>query len=674
MAVKKSVSLEKVVAEDFYDLKFVLDPQISPDGNTVAFVKQHSTLDTLGYQSSICLTDTDGKNTRRFTSGSKRDHSPRWSPDGKKILFVSNREGRPQLWMISVDGGEARQLTYLWNGASNPEWSKDGKKILFLSRINIEERQAETKNGIKNEPLSSKEIEKLEREWQKEEAEKADPRWIERTIYRAGKEYFDDRNSHIYVIELTTSEIKRLTRADRNHINPHWSPSGKFVYCAAKKTGSDDDTFTYDLLRIPSDGGVAKSLTQANSWGLNPIPSPDGKQIAFLNVDEYHGAAQNAQLLVVNSNGQGQKRLLESLDADILQIEWSNDSKKIYFTTPQDGDVGLYSVSVKSNQKKQHIKGTRMVRAFSLSDSNQVAFLNATPQYPCDIFTCDASGAKEKRLTNANADFLNRKQVQPVEEMIYKSKDGTKIQGWVIKPPNFSTKKKYPLAVEIHGGPHVMWSNSETTMFHEWQMLASAGYVVFFSNPRGSDGYGFKFKDAIHADWGTYPTEDILSGVDKLVDRGYIDTKKICVTGGSYGGYMTAWLVGHDKRFAAAVSQRGVYDLLSFYGTTDVPRLIEWEYDTNPWEDPMKLWEASPIAYAKNIRTPLLILHSDNDFRAPVPSAEGMYMALRKLKRNVKFVRFPNEGHELSRSGQPKRLVSRLNHILDWFNDNIKKK
>lgn len=675
MVAKKATSLEKIVAEDFYDLRFVLDPQISPDGDTVAFVKKHSTLDHKGYQSAICLAGTDGKHPRKFTSGAKQDHTPRWSPDGEQICFVSNREGRPQLWLISVDGGEAKQLTYLWNGASGPEWSPDGKKILFTSRINAKERQAESKKGIQNEPLSPKEIEKMQRKWEKEEAEKADPRWIERTIYRAGTEYFDDRNSHIYILDAATGEIKRITRADRDHINPHWSASGKFVYCGSKKTGVDDDTFVHDLLRVPVDGGAVKRLAQGNSWGLDPKPSPDGKQIAFLHVDEHHGAAQMAQLMVVNSNGQGQKRLVESMDADILQIEWGSDSKKIYFTSPQDGDVGLYSVSVKNNQKRQHIKGTRMVRAFSLAAAaNQVAFLNSTPQYPCDIFTCDLSGGKEKRLTQVNADFISRKQVQPVEEMKYKSKDGTQIQSWVIKPPNFSAKKKYPLAVEIHGGPHVMWSNSETTMWHEWQMLASAGYVVFFSNPRGSDGYGFKFKDAIHADWGTYPTEDILSGVDKLVDRGYIDTKKICVTGGSYGGYMTAWLVGHDKRFAAAVAQRGVYDLLSFYGTTDVPRLIEWEFDTYPWDDPMKLWEASPIAYAKNIRTPLLILHSERDFRAPIPSAEGLYMALRKLKRKVKFVRFPEEGHELSRSGQPKRLVSRLNHILGWFNDNIKKK
>jgi len=288
------------------------------------------------------------------------------------------------------------------------------------------------------------------------------------------------------------------------------------------------------------------------------------------------------------------------------------------------------------------------------------------------VWAIDLKTKRERRLSGLNADFLERKRVQPVEELWHESDDGTEVQGWLIKPPGFRKDRKYPLAVEIHGGPHVMWSAAEATMWHEWQLLASAGYVVFFCNPRGSDGYGFAFKDAIHDDWGGPDMADILSGVDHVVKRGFVDERRLCVTGGSFGGFMTAWIVGQDRRFAAAVAQRGVYEMLSFYGTTDVSRLIEWEFDARPWEDPLKLWAAAPIAHAEKIQTPLLILHSENDFRVPIAGAEELFVALRKLGKTVKFVRFPEEGHELSRSGQPKRVVKRLEHILAWFEEHAK--
>ena len=669
--VKKKKELKPVIAEDFYELTFAADPQISPDGKTVAYVARTAAAGGKRYRNAVWVCGSQG--ARQFTAGQKQDHSPRWSPDGKHLAFVSNRNGTPQLWLIPLNGGEARALTHLPNGAMNPVWAPDGCKLLFTSRINEQERAQEDKRGVHNQPLSDEEREKFERQHKKQEREKVDPRQITRTIYRAGTEFFDDRHTHIYVLDVGDGTVERLTREAYDHINPCWSPNGKSVYCAAKRTGDTDDSLVYDLLRIPSGGGRAKRLLQAAAWGLNPIPSPDGQHIAYLETPQAHASGKNAHLMMVPTTGKGARRLASSLDADFLQVAWSKDSQKVLFTSGQRGNVGLYAVSLKSDRIRQCLSGRRMIRGFSVAaQADRLAFLASTPASPCDLFTCDGRGNKEVRLTRLNDEYLNTHQVQPVEQLWYKSKDGTDVQGWVIKPAGFRADRKYPLALEIHGGPHAMWSDSETTMWHEWQLLASAGYVVFFCNPRGSDGYGEAFKDAIHEDWGTYPTQDILSGVDRLLNRGYIDPKRLCVTGGSYGGYMTAWLIGHDERFAAAVSQRGVYDLLSFFGTTDVPRLIEWEFDATPWEDPMRLWEASPLAYAERIHTPLLILHSERDFRAPIPTAEGLYMALRKLGRTVKFVRFPDEGHELSRSGQPKRLVSRLTHILDWFKEHAK--
>ncbi len=598
-----------IVPEDFFELTFVFDPQASPDGKAVAWVARTTAPDRKGYRNAIWVGDAQGKRARQFTAGEKQDHTPRWSPDGASLAFVSTRRGKPQLWHIAADGGEARPLTHLPNGATQPVWSPDGARLLFVSRASAQERAEEDRNGVSNAPLDPEAQEKFDRQRQKDEAEKADPRVVERTIYRAGTEYFDDRRAHVYVLELATGQARRLSDGEFDHQHPAWSSDGKWVYFSAKRTGDPDDNLVTDLLRVPARGGRARRLLQAPAWSLQALPAPDGKHLAFLRVPKRRASGQNHQLIVVDAEGKGARRLADKVDAEFGQVAWRRDGKALLFTTMTRGEVGLHAVTLADGRVRRLLGGRRMVRAFSVaSRAERVAFVASTPENPCDVFCCTPGGARERRLSRVNAEFLTAHRVQPVEEMWYPSADGTQIQGWVIKPPKFSAKKTYPLAVEIHGGPHAMWSDAETTMWHEWQLLAAAGYVVFFCNPRGSDGYGEAFKDAIHGDWGTLPSQDVLAGVDRLLARGYIDRKRLCVTGGSYGGYLTAWLIGHDARFAAAVSQRGVYDLLSFYGTTDVPRLIEWEFDTKPWEDPQTLWAASPIAHAANIHTPLLIL------------------------------------------------------------------
>ena len=672
---KKRVAPSAVVAEDFYELKFLSTPQLSPEGDRVAYAVRTSTPDHKGYQSALWVCEVSSGRARQFTSGLKQDRDPRWSPDGTRLLFVSNRSGTPQLWLIPLDGGEAEQRTYLPQGATQPCWSPDGTRVLFVSRANNKERAQQDRKGIDNAALSLEEQAKRAKKLKQQEQERTDPRLIERTIYRAGTDYFDDRCQHLYTLDLEGGTVARLSGGQRDHLNPCWSHDGKAIYCGAKRAG-EDDSLTHDLLRYPAKKGKPKRIVQAQSWSLVPKPSPNGKQLAYLDRPEHHAPAQNAQLIVINADGTGKRRLGATLDNDVFQFEWRHDGQGLLLSSANRGALELHYVSLKGNRLQTYFSDqAHMVRGFSLAKrSDRVAALVSTPEGPGDVVVFEQRCRVKRRLTRANALFLQKKAVQPVEEMHYKSPDGTNIQGWLIKPPHFRKDHKYPLALEIHGGPHVMWSPAETTMWHEWQLLASAGYVVFFCNPRGSDGYGFSFKDAIHGDWGSGPTQDLLAGVDMLLERGLIDPKRLCVTGGSYGGYMTAWLVGHAKRFAAAVSQRGVYDLLSFYGTTDVPRLIEGEFDTRPWEDPLRLWQASPLAHVERIHTPLLILHSERDFRVPIATAEGLYMALKKLGRKVKFVRFPDEGHELSRSGRPQRVVGRLNHILAWFDTHAGKR
>jgi dipeptidyl aminopeptidase/acylaminoacyl peptidase len=341
----------------------------------------------------------------------------------------------------------------------------------------------------------------------------------------------------------------------------------------------------------------------------------------------------------------------------------------LLFTAGDEGDTNVYTVPLEGGIPQITVPGRREVLAFDVArDGQQLAFVASTPQRPPDLYVARLDGEDERRLTDFNAQFLSAKQVRPVEEMWYVAPDGVEIQGWVIKPPGFDPAGSYPLVVEIHGGPHSMWGPSTRSMWHEWQCLAAQGYVVFWCNPRGSDGYGYAFRDAIHSRWGEMDMPDILAGVDHLVAQGYIDTDRMAVTGGSYGGFMTTWIVGHDQRFAAAATQRGVYHLTSFFGTTDIPELIEGEFDAQPWEAYERLWQRSPLAAVKEIQTPLLILHSERDYRVPIPDAEQLYLMLRWLGREVAFVRYPREGHELSRSGEPRHRVDRLTRIVEWFN------
>ena len=658
-------------AEDFGNIKTVSDPQLSPDGTWVAFVRQSVDRDENKYRSAIWLLPTDGGPARPFTAGTCRDSSPRWSPCGQFLVFVSNRSGeKSQLYLIPVDGGEARPLTKLPNGARSPAWSPDGSQIAFLSSVDAEERAQEESD---EEPPSDPDERKLWKEKRKLDREKSeDPRLITRYPYRNGTSYLGDRYPHVYVVDVPSDlgekaeKPRRLTDEDRVYDSLSWMPDGQAILATVNRDPESlGIAFPADIISIPIDGGEPQVVAGAEQNGTHslPKPSPDGRWIAYLTHSEERFAAQNAKIALAPTAGGEHILLTRDLDADVGSYRWHPDSQSIYLTYGWWGNVGISRVTL-DGQIEALVAGDRQVSSFDVGQES-LAYTITAPDIPADLFLADANGQSERRCTTVNADWLGERWLSTPEEIRYTMPDGVQVQGWVMHPPDFDPDQKYPLALEIHGGPHSMWWDG--TVWHEFQVLAGRGYVVFFCNPRGSDGYGQAFKDAIYGCWGEADADDILTGVNGIVQRGYIDENRLAITGGSYGGYMTAWIIGHDKRFAAAVSQRGVYNLSSFYGVTDIPRFIEAEFGVAPWEDVETLWKYSPIAYVEQIETPLLILHSDLDFRVPVSDGEQLFAALRRLKREVAFLRYPREGHELSRSGEPTHRIDRIKRIVDWF-------
>ncbi len=664
-----------ITPEDLYQFAWAEDPQISPDGAWVAFVKL--TVDKLhnNYHRAIWLVPTNGGEPRQFTCGTHQDHSPRWSPDGRQLAFVSTRAGdKPQIYLIGLNGGEARKQTDLGQGATDPAWSPDGAHLAFRSRCNAAERR-EQDRGI-TPPADPDEAREVEERQKKAEEAKRDPRIITKLPYRVANYYLDDRHSHIYVIAVETNgehpKPKRLTEGELDYAPPVWMPDGRSILTVAERDPRADRMgLRTDVLKISVPGGRVTRLRDPGYGAYAPCPSPDGKWIAYVRHPEVGAAGTVNRLAIRPAAGGKATELSAQLDRSIEFVGWSRDSRALFFSAGDRGDAGIYRARPTGGRVTQVVAGRRNVTGFDVAGDGQIAFTASAPEYPSDVFLVE--GARERQVTHLNEKWLSGKFIAPVGELDYTAPDGTPIQGWVMYPPGFTTRRKWPLAVEIHGGPQAMWGPGTLSMWHEWQLLAARGYVVFFCNPRGSDGYGTAFAHANHSAWGESDANDILAGIDAVTKFGYIDTQRIAVTGGSYGGFMTAWLIGHDQRFACAVSQRGVYDVAHLHGTTDITEWVEDNFDGFPWRNLETFWKHSPLEYADNIRTPLLILHSENDFRVPIGDAEQLFTALRRLKRTVQFVRYPREGHELSRSGEPKHRIDRLNRIVGWFDKYLKK-
>jgi dipeptidyl aminopeptidase/acylaminoacyl peptidase len=699
--------MKPITPESLYDLIMLDDVQVSPDGAYAVFTRTYADPSSNDYRRTIWIKDLTKPNApaRPLTAGPK-DRMPRWSPDGAHLAFIAERGDKPQVFVLPMRvPGEARSVTAHPNGVSAFAWSRDGRRIAFVARMRADECDAEDKraregdptlrNGAAQQRKDPWTIKREKEQKQHEEAMRADPRVIARIPYRTGTTFIEDRYDHLYVIALPDSsndarspEPARITPSDSaaNFGPPAWSADGRSLYSTYTRDPDSGELFRYvDIVRFTVEPNERRFVRQALAGYscFTPLPSPNGRWLAFERSLDDPAAYQPATLAVAPLRDDGAVEmdaaidLTEVLDRSLGSFVWSPDSRFLYFTLNKDGAVNLWRARIPRAARARRLvieqltDAAQEINSFDVLPDGRVVFIASAPGDPSALYLLDEA-QRIRRLYQPNARFLAEHAVGRVQALRYRS-DAHNIQGWIVLPPDFDPAKQYPLVVQMHGGPHVMWGAATRSMWHEFQAMASAGYVVFYCNPRGSDGYGNAFWHANRGDWGDGPMRDVLRGVDLVTARGYVDRSRMYLTGGSYAGYLTAWIIGKDHRFAAACAQRGVYNLLSMRNTTDVPFFNDREAGgITPWDDPQALWRMSPIALAPDICTPLLIEHSEQDYRVPIEQAEQLFQALRLQKKEVVFIRWPREGHDLSRSGEPHHRVERIRRMIEWFSAHVR--
>jgi dipeptidyl aminopeptidase/acylaminoacyl peptidase len=634
-----------VTPEDLASFRFAGDPQIAPDGARVLYTVK--VVDGEKYSQHLWVDDD------QFTLGKVIDASPRWAPDGRRIAFIRTKDEESQVWLMSISGGEPSPVTSLPPGKiSALEWSPDGSRLAIVFHKDADP----TLRKEKKQPTL---------------------RHITRLHYKEeGTGLLDRERDHLHIVWVGEKRTVQLTDGDWDDAEPAWSPDGLWIaFVSNRHPDSDYRLDERDVWVVAAGGGEPRRLPKPAGPAWHPQWSPDGKQIAFLGHDQPKGAwgVKNVHLWVVPAGGaQSARDLMPGFDRsceDLVITDtkalhgagqkpvWSADGRELYFVASDAGSCHLYRISATGGAQARLVDGPREVISFT-SAKGKFALLISDPLNIADIYDY-LPGGELTRRTSVNRTLFDGLRLSPPESF-----DAGGVQGWLIRPAIMDAGRKYPLILSIHGGPRAMYGNA---FFHEFQVLAAKGYVVLYANPRGSQGYGEKFADAITADWGNLDYKDLMAATEAAAKLPYVDASRIGVCGGSYGGFMTNWIVGHTDRFKAAITERSLSNLFSFYGTSDMGFEDYREFGGHAFDHPEAYAKMSPIAYVKNVKTPLLILHSENDLRCPMEQAEQFYGMLKALRKDVEFVRFPEECHDLSRTGRPDRRLARLEVILRWW-------
>jgi acylaminoacyl-peptidase len=610
---------------------------------------------------------------KQITQGQVRDQLPRWSPDGKFIVFLRTKDKDTQFYSILLEGGEARQLTHLEEGSIGAfALSPDGRMICFEFRQTHPDwtRQAQKFRQEKN--LSDP------------------PRVIKHFQYRYDGLGFLDLNQQIWTCEIGNGKSKPVTDGEWDTRDPVWSPDGSSIaFFSNRSDDPDSKPFEEDIWVVPFEGGPLEKVSSPPGYKQGLSWSPSGAYFAYIGSetrDDPWGARNNRIWIVPWMHGKSRclttnlNRITENVSLSDLRgtgnqtPTWTSDSKSLFFLVSDRGNCHLYSVNLQS-ETELVVGGNIDITGFSMSSASKKCAILASKCYePTEVFITNLDSSDKPTsispVTQVNKVLLKEIQFALPEEIWFKSYDDTDIQGWLLKPPYFEHEIRYPLVLYIHGGPAAQYAN---TFFHEFQVLAAQGYVILITNPRGSLGREEDFATCIQGNWGDLDFQDLMAAVDFVEKLPFIDSERMAVIGGSYGGFMVTWMIGHTDRFRCAITERGVSNRHSAIGTTDNPPMPDGYWSGNIWDRPKRLWQQSPLRLAGNIHTPLLIIHSEGDLRCPIGQAEQLYSALKRLKCEVTFLRYPVEtSHGLSRNGPPDLRLDRLERIKNWLDQYLK--
>jgi dipeptidyl aminopeptidase/acylaminoacyl peptidase len=640
---------------DVFQLQYASDPQVSPDGDWVVYVRHHMDIRKDRRRSSLWLIRADGTDHRAVTPGATDDSSPRWSPDGKRLIYLAESDGTTRLWCRWMDTGQTAELATLTEPAGLA-WSPDGRSIAVTQFV-----------PEKRKPF-------VELPGKPEGAEWAEPfKMIRDLHYRAdGKGYRQEGRRHLFVVAADGGPPRQVTRGAFDHDGtPAWTADARaLIFSANRHDEGEYDPLNTEVYEVSVADGTVKALTDRQGPDTHPVVSRDGQQIAYLGFDDRRQGYQVTRLYVMNRDGSDKKCLTAKLDRSTQDPLWDADGRGVFCQFDEEGvtKVGRVSLDGAVAVRASGVGGTTLDRpyasgSFSVAGDGTVAFTLTAPEHAAEV-AVRRPGAEPRRLTSLSTDFLGRKALGKVEEVRYQSAhDGRAVQGWVVHPPEFDPQKKYPLILEIHGGPFANYGPRFAT---DMQLYAAAGYVVFYANPRGSTGYGEEFGNLIHHAYPGHDYDDLMSGVDAVVKRSYVDEGNLFVTGGSGGGVLTSWIVGKTNRFRAAVAAKPVINWTSFALTADIyPFFVRYWFPGPPWEHPEHYWKRSPLSLVGNVTTPTMLMTGEADQRTPISESEQFYQALKLRKVDAALVRVPGASHDVG--ARPSHLMAKAAYVLQWF-------
>jgi dipeptidyl aminopeptidase/acylaminoacyl peptidase len=633
--------------EDIFALKDVGDARVSPDGSQVVYTVTSTDRARNDYTSNLWLIPTAGGTPVALTAGEAGDSTPRWSPDGKRVAFASNRGGKPALWVVDVATKEPRMLTawersnfFLSKAGEMFCWSPDGKEIAFVAA----EKPAQ--------------------------AESTDPRVITRLQYKTRTSFSDNLRSHIFIVSVEDGKVRQLTRGKSDEHSISWSPQGNEILFLSNRAIDPDSNLNYDIFAVEVTGGKERRITDTPGVEFSPVWSPDGNYIAYTattrKLTTIDSVAEDTHVWVVGARGGQGSEVSASLDRRASGPQWSADGERILFLAGDRGRTLIYSVARDGGAAAPLFERQAQVSSFSVSKGVNVVFTMSDEATPAEVYGQQKSG-EPRRLTSINSELVESLSLVKPENIRFKSFDGAEVEGWLMRPANLPEGKKAPMILTIHGGPHGMYGYGFS---HTNQVYAARGYAVLYLNPRGSTGYGQKFSDGTINEWGGGDYQDLMKGVDYALEKyKWIDGNRLAVTGGSYGGFMTNWVITQTPRFKAAVAAASLSNLISFYATSLYQDLIHVEFKGAPWENYDLLWKYSPLHYVKNAKTPTMFIHGEQDNDVHITQAEEMYMALRRQGVEAVMVRYPREGHGLR---EPLHRLDQITRMLAWFDRFIK--